>query len=90
MRELLARVTSAELTEWRAYYRLDPWTEDRADLRAGTVASVVANCHTRDATFKPSDFIPDYGAPPEPEQTEEQMMAAAMRLTAAMGGTIRG
>jgi hypothetical protein len=38
VRELLARVGSDELTEWMAFYQLEPFGEMRADLRSGVVA----------------------------------------------------
>jgi hypothetical protein len=41
--ELLARISSAELTEWMAYDAIEPFGEERADLRAGIVAAVTAN-----------------------------------------------
>lgn len=56
----MERVSSAELSEWIEYYRLEPFGEERADLRAGIVASTIANCHVgkRGKAFKPSDFMP--------------------------------
>ncbi|NBT83020.1 MAG: DUF4035 domain-containing protein [Betaproteobacteria bacterium] len=60
VRELLARVGSDELTEWMAFYQLEPFGEMRADLRSGVVASTFANAHrTKDArAFTPEDFMP--------------------------------
>jgi len=84
VRELLARIDSRELTEWGIYYGLAPWGPERADLGAATIAATVANCHAAQGqTFKPSDFMPRYGARPEPEEkTPEQLkvlLNAAMR-----------
>ena len=88
VRELLARIDSRELTEWLAYYGLNPWGPERSDLRAGMVASTVANCLTS-GSFKPSDFMPKYGPQPEPvEQTPEQLRDMAMKITAMLGGAI--
>jgi len=60
VRELLARVGSDELTEWMAFYQLEPFGEMRADLRSGVVAATFANAHrTKDArAFTPEDFMP--------------------------------
>jgi hypothetical protein len=60
--ELSRRLTSAELTEWAAYYNLDPWGEDRADLRAGIVAATIANRMRSkgEKTRKPVDFMPKF------------------------------
>jgi hypothetical protein len=43
VRELLAGIDSAELTEWLAYDRIEPFGEQRADLRTGLICSTVAN-----------------------------------------------
>ena len=60
VRELLSRVGSDELTEWMAFYQLEPFGEVRADLRSGVVAATFANAHrTKDArAFTPEDFMP--------------------------------
>lgn len=78
---MLARVDARELAEWEAYYSLDPWGQDRADLRAGTIAAVVANSRAAGGGFKPSDFMPKYM--PSPEQTENDMKAACQAWAAA-------
>lgn len=89
VRELLSRIDSRELSEWRAYYGLNPWGPERADLRAGTIASTVANCLT-DKGFKPSDFMPKYGPVPEEKpKTMQQLKDAAMKVALMMGGTIK-
>ncbi len=61
MRQLLAQIDSAELTEWRAYYALEPFGELVADQRHGIATSVLANVN-RDAKrhldpYRPNDFI---------------------------------
>ena len=52
-----------EFAEWQAFYRLSPWGDERADLRAGIIASTVANVHRdrKSRSYKPADFIPRYG-----------------------------
>jgi hypothetical protein len=62
VRELLARTDSAELTEWRAYYAIEPFGELIADQRHGIAVAALANIN-RDSKKKPdayvgSDFIP--------------------------------
>lgn len=56
---MLASMSSRELSEWMAYYELEPFGEGRADLRAGTVAAVVARS-AGSKSAKPSDFMPDF------------------------------
>jgi len=65
VRELLARVDSRELAEWRAYERLEPFGEWRADYRAAIVASVMANAFRgkESRAFTPEDFMPKFGEP---------------------------
>jgi hypothetical protein len=57
---LLAITTAAQMAEWEAFWRIDPWGEERADLRAGIVASTVANANRGSKTkaFRPVDFMP--------------------------------
>ena len=51
--------------EWRDYDSLEPFGEERADLRSGTIASVVANVHAGKGgrRFKPADFMPQFSMP---------------------------
>jgi hypothetical protein len=60
VREMLASMGSDELTEWMAYYQLEPFGDYRADYRSGVVASTFANAHrAKDANpFRPEDFMP--------------------------------
>lgn len=48
------------MAEFIAFDRIDPWDEKRADLRAGVVASVIANVNRGKKTkaFTPLDFMP--------------------------------
>jgi hypothetical protein len=61
-------VDSAEFTDWIAYYGIEPFGERFADIRAGTIASVVANANlSKDSKpFSPLDFVP-WAKEPEPE-----------------------
>ena len=57
---MLTNMGAYTLAEWMAYYEAEPWGEDRADLRAGIIASTLANIHRgRDGhVFTPVDFMP--------------------------------
>lgn len=55
-------MSAHEFSEWIAYSALEPFGEIHADLRAGVLASVIANVN-RDAEkqrepFQPGDFFP--------------------------------
>ena len=45
-----------------AYYEIDPWGEERADLRMGIMASVIANTNRdpkKSRPYKARDFMPN-------------------------------
>lgn len=71
--ELLARISSQELSEWMIFFRLEPWGCEVEDSRAGIVAATVANVNrdkkARGKPYAPGDFMPKYDAPPKPAQT---------------------
>ena len=58
--ELSEELPDSELLEWMIFYRLEPFGDERADLRAGIVASTVANANRgkRGRSLKPTDFMP--------------------------------
>ena len=75
-----------------AFYSIEPWGPERADLNAGIIASTIANVN-RDSKVRPepftaSDFIPKYGdAETEPEAEDdgmapERIMGVMERLVA--------
>lgn len=82
---MLAEMSASQLAEWREFYGVEPWGEDRADLRAGIVASTVANCNrAKDSEpFTPADFMPYVEREPEPEMTDEQRSDAIAALLMA-------
>lgn len=67
VRQMLANLDAAELTEWLAFDRIEPIGEPRADLRAGIIAATVANfgAHELREPRKPSDFMPLLERPEE-------------------------
>ena len=68
-------MSSREFSEWIAFYSLEPFGEDREDLRSGIVASVVANTvrdpESQPEPFQPADFMPRFGAEDEEETAPE-------------------
>lgn len=81
----LAHISARELAEWEAYYAIEPFGEERADLRAGIIAATVANAH-RDAKkhkhgFKAEDFMPKFDRPQK--QTPEQLRDFARMMAKA-------
>ncbi|WP_454737591.1 phage tail assembly protein T [Cupriavidus necator] len=88
VRQLLAATDSAELTEWMAYERIDPFGEGRADLRAGIIASAAANHGFVQLTepYQPSHFMPFLKREPEaPVLLDDPQKQSALILTAVFG-----
>lgn len=86
--ELLGRISSQELTEWMAYSQVEPWGEDRADLRAGIVAATVANAQRdkkrKHSPYKAKDFIPQFGR--RRGKSTEDLLRYVEHLNLAFGG----
>ena len=85
MAEMLARVSSRELTEWGIFYGLEPFGEERADLRSGVVASTIANVNRekKQKPYKPEDFLLFRE---KPKQSWEDQLRIVEMLNAAYGG----
>lgn len=60
VRQLLASLDAAELTEWIAFDSIETIGEARADLRAGIISAATANHGYRSPPepYKASDFMP--------------------------------
>ena len=89
MGELLARISSRELSEWAAFCKLEPLPDGKADVRAGIIAATVANTgrdpKKRRRPFKPSEFVPQWEEANREQGWEEQLKIVE-RLNAAFGG----
>lgn len=59
--ELEDSIDSAELTDWMAFYLIDPWGEQRADLRNGLLTAATINSNPFRSkghpASKPTDFL---------------------------------
>jgi hypothetical protein len=64
--------------ELMAYYMLEPWGEERSDLRAGIIASTMANVMGNKS--KPADFMPDFSSNHQPRNSKEEQFAELERL----------
>lgn len=74
---MLRAMSARELDEWAAYYSLEPWGEERADLRMGILAAVMANAWRgkNQQAYKPADFMPKFDREPADPQSPEKQMA---------------
>lgn len=81
-------MSSREFSEWLAYCEMEPFGEERGDLRAGIVASTVANVNRdpkkRPRPFQPRDFMPEFGES-KGQSWQEQLQIVEM-LNHAFGG----
>ena len=75
--ELQQTLTHSEFIDWCAFYQLEPWGENRADLRAGIIASTMTNLYASwvgsKTTTNPADFMPTF-EPHETRPTEERQL----------------
>lgn len=87
MEQLLSEISSAELTEWMTYYQLEPWGTGPDDLRAGILASTIANVNRdekrRPQPYEPGDFIPRREEAEAEEQSLEEQQQILQSLMAA-------
>jgi len=83
--EMLSRMSSTELTEWIAFYNLEPFGSDAQYLGHAITASTIANVNTPKGKkqYKPSDFMPKFE---KKKQTVDEMIQIASMLTAGLGG----
>ncbi len=58
--QLSEELSEREFQEWMVVYSIEPFGDERADLRAGIVASTVVNVNRgkRGHRAKPTDFMP--------------------------------
>lgn len=75
-RYLLAQLTSAELSEWMAYYSIEPFGQDRQDYgHAMTAASIKNAFRIKGAWVNPIDLMPRF------ERPEKKAVAAKQKQT---------
>lgn len=67
------QMPASRLVEYMAAFQIDPWGEERADLRAGYVAATQYNVNRQrgQRSLKVSDFVPDFK--PKKKQTAKEM-----------------
>lgn len=84
--DLLQRTTSLELTEWRAYYTVEPFGPERDDIRAAIIAQTVYNAIgplVAGKRFRPESldqFVPKFRLDDRPiELSPEETRIALLR-----------
>ena len=76
--ELISTLDAAELVEWMAFYRIDPWGGYRTDLAAATIAATMANIKRapNQTAYSTDDFIPYQRLP---ELVDDQAISAGCK-----------
>lgn len=85
--ELLARISSKELTEWMAFYRLEPFGSDTQYLGPAINTAMLANIHKKKGakSAEVGDFMPDFRR--KERQSIDEMIGLVAAYNAAFGGT---
>ena len=83
---LLASISSQELTEWQAFYCVEPFGEERADVRSAIVAATVANVNrsSKSAPAPVTAFMPRFEAESD-EDRVARLLAKRDVLAVVMG-----
>lgn len=79
---MLDAMPARMLSEWVAYYGIEPWCEQRADLRMGIICATMANAwSSKGRRMKPMDFMPRFDVEPQKVQVvaDQQAMFEAFR-----------
>ena len=69
--EAKARCTFSEFHQWVAYYEIEPFGEERADLRNAILAATVARIGGN-KNAEVSDFMPTFTKQRKKQTTQEQ------------------
>jgi hypothetical protein len=82
---MLARMPNRVFKEWVAFAEVEPFGEERADMRAAIVAATIANVNRKKgkAPYKVRDFMPVFE---RRRQTWQEQLRVVEMLNMAFGG----
>jgi hypothetical protein len=85
LRQLGASMDSAELQAWKEYYALEPWGEERMDLRFARLMAQIHNAlkSTGSRALSAADFLLDFLSDPDDKDSATQQAAAFMTMAGA-------
>ena len=64
-------MTARELSEWMAFYQIEPFGDRRGDIRNSSLMCLIANMFGGNKkTFEIEDFMPNFEPPKEPDPQE--------------------
>ncbi|MDP5211072.1 hypothetical protein [Microbulbifer sp. 2205BS26-8] len=82
MRELLASTDSAELSEWMAFSKCEPWGYEADNWRMGQLAATVANYSGRvKKPLQAKDFMP-----PSMKTRRQRLAESIAKFKVFLGG----
>lgn len=84
---MLASISGEQFSEWMAYAWLEPFGEERSDLRMGILAALIANVNRdpdKTPVFTPLDFMPKFDALPEEPPSREEVAAKVEAIFSAL------
>lgn len=84
---MLSQIPASMLWEWIAFSKIEPFAEERADLRAAIVAQQIANANRRkgQAAYKTEQFMPKFGN--DRRQGWRDQLKMVEMLNQAFGGS---
>lgn len=77
VREIQSRIGADEFTEWCAYFHIDPWGEERADLRNALLCRLVSGMFGNKSDVY--DFMPFTERPPQDPAAGMALLKAAIQ-----------
>jgi len=85
--EMLARMSSMEITEWVAFASLEPFGSETHYFGHAITASTIANRlrNKGERAYKAEEFMPKFE---KKVQSVDEMLQFASMMTVAMGGKI--
>jgi len=87
---MLVSLSGKQFTEWMAYAELEPFGEERADLRMAILASLIANVNRdpkkKSSPYEVSDFMPKFEKK-EPISKEDAIAAIDAMMMALVAAT---
>jgi hypothetical protein len=86
---MLALMPYRTYQDWMTYSELEPFGEERADLRTGIITATIANCLARRKgrpAFRATDFMPKFDRPFRRKRTPDDMLKQVKLLNMLYGG----
>lgn len=83
---MLNSMSSKELADWQAYYTLEPWGDERADLRMGVLCALIANMFRKKGSrpHKAEEFVLKFW---KETASPEMMLQKVRQINAMFKGT---